>query len=63
VPYQKFQSCLIKERYLGNFNKDSCGIKILYGGAGREYGGGKIFSYLIFKKCFPENILKIFFET
>jgi len=40
VHYQKLQSCLIKEGYLGNFFKSSCGIKILYGGAGREYGGG-----------------------
>jgi len=31
---------LIKEGYLDNFNKSSCGIKILYGGAGRRYGGG-----------------------
>jgi len=43
VPYQKLQSCLIKEEYLDNFNKGSCGIKILYGGAGRGYrGGGRI---------------------
>jgi len=40
VPYQKFQNYLIKKGYLGNFNKDSCGIKILYGGGGRGYGGG-----------------------
>jgi len=40
VPYQKLQNCLIKEGYLSNFNKDNCGIKILYGGAGRGYGGG-----------------------
>jgi len=40
VFYQKFQNCLIKKGYLGNFNKDSYGIKILYKGAGREYGGG-----------------------
>jgi len=33
------QSCLIKEGYLDNFNKDSCEIKILYGGTKREYGG------------------------
>jgi len=32
--------CLIKEWYLGNFYKDNCGIKILYEGAGRGYGGG-----------------------
>jgi len=31
---------LIKEGYLGNFHKGSCGIKILYGGVGRGYGGG-----------------------
>jgi len=36
--YQKLQNCLIKEGYLDNFFKDSYGIKILYGGAGREYG-------------------------
>jgi len=40
VPYQKCQSCLIKEGYLGNFNKGSCEIKILYEGAERGYGGG-----------------------
>ena len=43
VPYQKLQNCLIKEGYLNNFIQGSCGIKILYGGAGREYrGGGRI---------------------
>jgi len=33
---------------LGNFNKGSCGIKILYGGAGRGYGGGGRICALIF---------------
>jgi len=37
-PEQKLQSCSIKEGYLDNFNKGSCGIKILYTVAGREYG-------------------------
>jgi len=41
VPYQKLQSCLIKKGYLGNFNKDSFEIKILYRGAGRGYGWRK----------------------
>jgi len=40
VPYQKLQSYWIKKGYLSNFFKGSCGIKILYGGAGREYGSG-----------------------
>jgi len=34
------RGCLIKEGYLGNFHKGSCGIKILYRGAGRGYAGG-----------------------
>jgi len=43
---QRRRGCLIKEGYLGNFNKDSCGIKILYGGAGRGYGGrGRIYPW------------------
>jgi len=34
------EACLIKWGYLDNFYKDNCEIKILYGGAGREYGSG-----------------------
>jgi len=37
---QTRRGCLIKEEYFDNFYKDNCGIKILHGGAGREYGGG-----------------------
>jgi len=32
-----------KKGYLGNFIKGSCRIKILYGDAGREYGGEEEF--------------------
>jgi len=52
---RKRRGCLIKEGYLDNFHKDSCGIKILYGGAEREYsGGGRICLHVYIKRSLAQ---------
>jgi len=58
VSYQKLQTLLNKNEYLGNFFKNSCGIKILYGVEKESTGVQEKFVHFLFWKWFFKNMFR-----